>query len=508
MESLAETRYIELGIRGVERRIKGAKFQTIATTVIGRLFALASITWLGLELYKIVDPSKIPPNHMTETFTLIILFLEMIAMIFFALPFLITLVLGAQDAAAILYTLRAFVNIDLFNNIQPPAPMTNALFSLQGEGLDVGGFLFSPFEYYFTNLKPFEDANRATWLMLGFILLGITVVSFLFRADIRTAAAAFLLSQFVIFYGSVQLLFKEEFTFSPSRNFIDMFSSKVVLLALASYLFLEIALQISYVSQILNPTQTRQRRVMKALDRLKEFRLGLTPLTEVKEVKKKETKEGEGEGEAEKEAGRVIVSAGSRLARKFGLAGLTYFLEKASDSLFAKPGGQQAKLTGRLQRYHDGLANSDPKIDDKLVGTSVAIKPFMTIVYVLVSVTFRLLIMVFGLYAILNPDILLYALRYPPSVYNSLEMFEPEGVVLLLIPIIVFIILLTVLIGYIQERMSKRFEEETEAIIEEEREYREEERPGIIIEGRARPITEEDFYRQLAEEVGVKEEEL
>jgi len=116
--------------------------------------------------------------------------------------------------------------------------------------------------------------------------------------------------------------------------------------------------------------------------------------------------------------------------------------------------------------------------------------------------------MVFGLYAILNPDILLYVLRYPPSIYNSLEMFEPEGVVLLLIPIIMFIILLTVLIGFIQERMSKRFEEETEAIKEEEREYMEEERPGIIVEGRARPITEEDFYKQLAEEVGVKEEEL
>ena len=186
---------------------------------------------------------------------------------------------------------------------------------------------------------------------------------------------------------------------------------------------------------------------------------------------------------------------------------MTYFLEKASDSLFSRPGGQRDKLTSRLQRYHDGLIHSDPRVDEKLVGAEVSVKPLMTIVYVLTSVIFRVLIMLAGLYAILNPDVLLFVLRYPAPIYNSLEMLQPEGVVLLLIPIVVIILLLTSLIGYIQERFSKRFEESLESILEEE-EFFEEELPGIITEGELEPISEEElFYEQLSEEFGDELEE-
>lgn len=506
MESLAEVEYIDLGIRGIQRRLRGARYQSILTAVIGRLLAIGAITWMIIQLFSLIDNSKLPKNHMITTFTLYILFFEMVAMIFFTLPFLIFLAFAPTDGAAILFTLRAFINVDLFNNVQAPSPMTTALFDVSG-GLDVKSFLFSPFGYYFTNLRPFKEANRATTLILSFILLGITILSFLFKADMRSAAATFVISQFIVLYGNVQLMFVEVFTFSPTRNLGVLLGSKIVQVALASYLFLEIALQISYVNQILDPTRNRQKRVLRALDRLKEFRLGVGVAQPVakEEAKKEETEGMEGE---EKEATKTIVSTGSTLARKFGLAGITYFIEKASDSLFAKPGGQQEKLTARLQRYHDSLVHSDPTVDDKLVGTSVAVSPFMAIVYVLVSVVFRVGIMIFGLFAIMNPDILLFVLRYPPSIYNSLEMYEPEGVVLLLIPIVVFILLITALIGYIQERIAKRLEKGIEPVIEEEVQYTEEERPGIITEGGVSPITEEDFYRQLAEEVGMTEDEL
>jgi hypothetical protein len=110
--------------------------------------------------------------------------------------------------------------------------------------------------------------------------------------------------------------------------------------------------------------------------------------------------------------------------------------------------------------------------------------------------------MLAGLYAILNPDILLFVLRYPPPIYNSLEMLQPEGVVLLLIPIVVIILLLTSLIGYIQERFSKRFEEALDPMLLDQ-EFLEEELPGITTEGELEPMTEEDiFYEQLEQEFG------
>ncbi|MHA1408542.1 MAG: hypothetical protein ACTSSG_14345, partial [Candidatus Heimdallarchaeaceae archaeon] len=314
----------------------------------------------------------------------------------------------------------------------------------------------------------------------------------------RSAASAFIAVQFVVFYGNVQLLFDtSSFSFSPTNKFGELFSNNVVLFALASYLFLEIALQISYISQILSPTQSRNRRVLRALDRLKEFRLGVTSEPSVAT----KVEEGEEEGEEGEEGKSLkIGTTGSSIARKYGLAGLTYFMEKASDSLFARPGGQKDKLTARLQRYHDGLVHSDSRVDEKLVGVAVVVQPLMTLVYVLVSVIFRVGIMILGLYAILNPDVLLFVLRYPPSIYNSLELLQPEGVVLLLIPIVVFILLLTSLIGFIQERFSSRFETELEPVLDE-LEYLKGEETGVIVEGEPEPISEEElFYRQLAQE--------
>jgi hypothetical protein len=500
MESLSDTRIIDLGIRGVQSRIRGARTQTLLTHLIGRLIAIGAIVWVGVELFSLIDfanPALFPEGHMLDALSFLFLLIQLLALIIFIAPLMIFLAFDPGFAESILNGARAFIAGDLFNNIQPPVDMDTAL--LYGSNpLD----MFSSFQYAFSMevIFPLKAIFRASILMFFIILLGISLAAFLFRADMRSAAAAFVSIQFIVYYGSVKHLFKSNFRFSPTKNLGELLTNDVVLIALSSYLFLEIALQISYISQILNPAQSRQQRVLRALDRLSEFRLGITGTTTPSPILA--AAEADTEDEGEKQAGYSIGATGSSIARKFGVAGMTYFLEKASDSLFARPGGQQDKLTARLQRYHDGLVHSDPRVDEKLVGAAVTVKPLMTIVYVLTSVIFRVLIMLGGLYVILNPDVLLFILRYPPSVYNSLEMLQPEGVVLLLLPIVVFILLLTSLIGYIQERFSKRFEDALDPVLDDQ-EFLEEELPGITTEGELEPISEEDmFYEQLTEEFG------
>ncbi len=528
MDSLSDSGFIDLGIRGVQRRLRGARMQTMATNVIGRLIAVGAIVWLSITLFDLIDfdnPAKFPEGHLLDTLKMIFIFIQLIVIVLFTLPFLVLIpIVNAagtpQDAVAILNTVRAFLNVDLFNNVDVPVAMQNAISNL---GLDdlfavpssatVPDFLFSPFARYFSSIFSLEGdllktINRASLLWFAIILLGIAILAFIFRADMRSAATAFVLSQFIVFYSSVQLLFRQDspdvFSFIPSSNIGDMFSSNVVMVALASYMFLEISLQISYISQILNPTQNRHQRVLRSLDRLKDFRLGITSTDPAKLTPEVA---GEGEDSEEKQASKSITSTGSSVSRKFGFAGVALMIDKASDSLFAKPGGQKDKLTSRLQRYHDGLVASDSTIDDKLVGASVAISPLMTIVYVLVSVVFRVGIMIVGLYAILNPNVLLFVLRYPASIYNSLEMYEPEGVVLLLIPIVVFILLFTVLIGFIQERLSSRLESAIEPVLDAERQYQEAERTGIVTEGGLSPVEDDElFYQKLREQLSAKEE--
>ena len=510
MESLADTRFIDLGIRGVQRRIRGARYQTIITHLVGRLVALGIALWVLLSLLhpttgliELSNTTKFPDGYLLNSLTYIFVFFENIAIVLFSLPLMIFIGIANMDptnlmgdASAILLGARAFITEDLFNGVDPPNPtgtLTPDVFFGGGATELFGSFgnLFSG--DVFNSLKP---SNRASILMILVILFILTLIAFLFRADMRSAATAFICTQLIIFHASTQHLFYPGvFSFSPTNRVGELFTNNVVLMALASYLFLEISLQISYITQILNPAQSRQQRVLRALGRLREFRLGVTDTTKQSVLEKPE------EGEEDTKASLSISSTGSSIARKFGLAGMTYFIEKASDSLFAKPGGQQDKLTARLQRYHDGLVHSDARVDDKLVGTSVAIKPLMTLVYVGVSVLFRVGIMLAGLYAILNPDVLLFVLRYPPSIYNSIEMLQPEGVVLLLIPIVVFILLLTALVGYIQERFSSRFEEELEPELDDIEDFEEFEEVGIITEGELEEITEEDlFYEQLDSE--------
>ncbi len=508
MESLSDTRIIDLGIRGVQSRIRGARTQTLLTHLIGRLIAIGAIVWVGVELFTLIDfgnPDLFPGGglkYMLDALKFLFILIELIALIIFTAPLMIFLAFSTTDAAAILYGARAFLTGDLFNNVQPPVGIDNDILF----GTDPTD-MFSSFVYIFSMdvIFPLKAIFRAAILMFFIILLGISLFAFLLRADMRSAATAFVSIQFIVFYGSAKHLFKSNFRFSPTKNIGELFTNDVVLIALSSYLFLEISLQISYISHILNPAQSRQQRVLRALDRLSEFRLGITgaPTPTPSPILTAEAEETE----EDKKAGQSIGATGSSIARKFGVSGMTYFLEKASDSLFARPGGQQDKLTARLQRYHDGLVHSDSRVDEKLVGAAVTIKPLMTIVYVLTSVFFRVLIMLGGLYVILNPDVLLFVLRYPPSIYNSLEMLQPEGVVLLLIPIVVFILLLTSLIGYIQERFSSRFEDALDPMLEDQ-EFMEEELPGVITEGELEPISEEDtFYEQLTTEFGEGEEE-
>ncbi|UJG42985.1 MAG: hypothetical protein K9W46_11485 [Candidatus Heimdallarchaeum endolithica] len=504
MESLSETRMIDLGIRGVERRLKGARTQTIITNVISRVIAIGVILWLFLQLWTNIDKTKLPPGHLVDSLTIAFLYFESVAVLFFLIPiFLTSLIFGAMggssDGSAILLTARAFFTVDIFNNVSPPEPLSSS--DLYGsDSTNLLSVFTSSFGYLWKNRVFFKETNRATILILAVVIFWLGVTAFLMRSDMRTAATVFASSQFIVLYAQTQLLFKDQLSYSPTEKIFELFSYDAVITALASYLFLEIALQTSYISKILNPTQDRQKRVLQALDRLKEFRLGVTPVTT--EISKPE------EEETKKEASKTISGAGSSLVKKYGATAVAFLAEKTKDSLFAKPGGRQAKLTGRLQRYHDSLVHSDTEVDQKLVGASVAVSPMMTIVYITISIIFRLVIMMLGLFLVLNPDILLFILRYPPSIYYSLELLEPEGVVLLLIPIIVMILLLTELIGYIQKRLAARIsQEKTEEELMEEIQYEEEEGTGIVTEGPISGISEEElFYKQLEEEFSDEEE--
>ncbi len=505
MESLADETMIELGIKTVEKRLRSARIQTIATTIVSRLLSLLVLLWLLTILYSLLDPTRVPQGHITTSFTLLMLYLQNFAMLLFTLPFMLFFVFGGAIGSAIYIGARSFFAVGLFRYIDPPSPMTAE--ELYGTAsADPGTAFISAFAYLFQNDAAFRLENRATIVMLGFFIVGLSMLAFLFRAEMRTATTAFLTIQLTLFYGIVKLVFDQEtLAFSTPRNLADFFATEVILIALVSYLFLEITMQTSYIGQILNPVQQRQKRVLKSMERLKEFKLGVKE----EEVKPKGEKSAESE---EKPKIKQEETRGGVLKQKMSKTLIAHFVEKASDSLFKKEGGRRDQLTSRLQRYHATLQHADPTVDEKIVGSSVAVTPLSTIMYVGISIVTRIAIMVFGLYAILNIDLILFVLGFPPAIYNSIEVLEPEGIIILLLPMIVFVLLLTQIIGWAQERFASRAEavldlqsrDDIEAAIAQADRAAQRETTAVSVGGTPEDLTEEDYYKKLEEEISDK----
>jgi hypothetical protein len=199
--------------------------------------------------------------------------------------------------------------------------------------------------------------------------------------------------------------------------------------------------------------------VGKQLSRLSEFRLGITKLgTEDEKAAKKvakDIKQEEVDGE-ERETTALSAGSGSTTARKFGADALVFLLDSAQDSMFAKPGGEQERLTGRLQRYHDGLLAHDRGLDDKLGGSAAkAFNPFMVLLIVISSMIFRVVLLIGFTWMVLNSSKVLGFINLPPAVTNSLELYEPEGMLVILIPLIFFMLGVSYMISKIQNYLVK-----------------------------------------------------
>ncbi|MCY3413601.1 MAG: hypothetical protein INQ03_18305 [Candidatus Heimdallarchaeota archaeon] len=257
------------------------------------------------------------------------------------------------------------------------------------------------------------------------------------------AGATLVIAQAIITWGYMKGV-TYDLTLDPT-SYTTLLNSSLFQLALISYLYFEFSLQTGYIYSLTTPTLSRQKRVGSQLARLSQFRLGMTKLgTEDEKASQeaiKERKKEEQGDEGEKTSSALAAGSGSTAHKKFGADALIFLLDSAQDSMFAKPGGEQERLTGRLQRYHDGLLAHDKKLDDKLGGSAErAFKPIMILLIVLSSMAFRVVLLIGFAWLTLNSSIILSYIALPPSITNSIELTQPEGTLIILIPLIFFII--------------------------------------------------------------------
>ncbi len=466
--------------RRMARQQQMLQIKTFLLKTVTRVANVVLLIWLVLALRNTILKPEIFDNGMLNlgtTWAIVFAAIGEIVAFVITLPLLIPAAVmgntGIRDSMA------AFLREHVFNSALGSDNLpedVNISFADNPSPFDVIGTIFE-------NWDSFDDYMHQSYLYIAFYLLILTGITFVWRADMKQAAYGFILVQFMIFYGNAKGYIRDDFDMYIDVDSIgELLGSPLFFFGLMSYLYLEFGLQTSFLTELISPTATRQARVTKSLERLHRFRLGVVSQEEetakaaeekVDAAAEKQKKKKEEEDKKKKKGVSSASQTGSTLSKKYGYDALVLFLESASDSLFHKAGSQKDKLTSRLQRFHDGMLVADRNLDGKLTGTAATMNPWKTIAVMLITTAIRMAAMISLAYLCLNPATLLTMINLPESVTNSLEMDEPEGIVLVVAPVVVLILGASALIGAIQKQAIKTMnsilgteDEEEEAFLE------------------------------------------
>jgi hypothetical protein len=349
---------------------------------------------------------------------------------------------------------RAFINTFMFNDIEINTPGLSADLFLQ-----YSNDPFGPLTYLFTYEVriAWERAFVRGIVYLALIGAVITGLNFIIRGKVSQAMWSFFLSQLVI---GIAYLNELVLPLTLDKTSIgSLMGSTLFQLGLISYLYLEYSLQTGYLNEVAEPALERQKRVGKQLSLLSQFRLGISKLgTQEDQMSRqlKKLQETEDSDEDKKNTALTVGGSGSRTSRKFGAEALVFLLDSTKDSLFGSAEGEKEKMTGRLQRYHDGLLRHDSRLDDKLGGsTGKTFNPFLTTFYTLLSLIFRLSLLIVFAWIVLNAEAFYTFIAFPETIINSIEFGEPEAVILVLLPLVCLIIGVSIFITKLQSALIK-----------------------------------------------------
>lgn len=456
-------------IRGLGFLILALMVQTLVSAAIPGVFDFTNLQVFFIVIFLLVF------SLILATFTLIGTFM---AFLISFIPFVT--IPQNQLSAELVFVTRAFVEKVLFSSID-----------IGPTGLDKDAFLgtgtdpIAPLAYLLN--KPQRELYNTAFvngtLYFALILLIVAAVNFLFRGNTTQAISAFLLAQFIIGYGYM----KDRFIplSLQTGTVADLLGSSMFQIGFITYLFLEYSLQTSYLSSIARPNLERQARVQKQIERLQKFKLGMEDQTKTSSQKMNKDEGSEERTSSELSAG----SSGSTTARKFGAEALMFLLESAHDSVLARPEGEQQRLNVRLQRYYDGLTVHDLKLPYKLGGTAgKTFNPLVTLIYIVLSSGLRITGIIFLTWLIINPKIFFSSINFPPTLVNSIEFEQPEGLLLVLIPIIFLVMGISILLIRILN-----YSRSSEELIIEEHEIQE-----IIKRGKA--ISSREQYESMMKE--------
>ncbi|MBN2155524.1 MAG: hypothetical protein JW776_05740 [Candidatus Lokiarchaeota archaeon] len=256
------------------------------------------------------------------------------------------------------------------------------------------------------------------------------------------------------------------------ENFGAFLISPIFQIALASFLYLEFTFQLNYVDQVTSPSEQRAERLYEQVQTLKRAsREAVINLEKIEAGEPIEIIEQELD-----EEGNVIEKIKVESVRKFlsktatGFSFIREMIERRKLEEKTKRAVEALQDTRRLSNYLNRLFEQDPEAEQTLTAKSSAPRAGRLIRSTVIDMVFRIVGITFLVFIIsLTPWVIEHIFRAPESIVNSVEMFTPEVILTLFIPLVLMFPFISIIIRQTkaqQLRKKLKQEEETRTVTE------------------------------------------
>ncbi len=236
------------------------------------------------------------------------------------------------------------------------------------------------------------------------------------------------------------------FSTIPIDNVFEFFSTPIILFAIISYLYLEISFQISYADTVTKPSLKRRERLEAQLTLLRRESIHVT--TNIDKIKEEAKKKKEELGTERESIEQFLL----KKEKKFSY--IREMIEKKKLESEEIKLIQAASKTRRLGSYVDRLFREDPEAENTLTAKSSSPKVKNLVISTLINTLLRLGVLIIISFIIIHPKwFLVNIFRLPDAIVQSVEMdYNPEAIIILLLPIMLFFPVLAKIISFIKSR--------------------------------------------------------
>ncbi len=287
-----------------------------------------------------------------------------------------------------------------------------------------------------------------TFLFLYFLFAGIGIALFLqslFRMDHKYVGGAFLSIQAIVILAAFKVLIVPDLNPFPT-DFVVFLSQMAQLLALVSFAYLEVSYQMIYSYSVGKPVEDREETLKKQLLALRQA-----------------TRKQDAIERGDKVSSTGIGRSTSATAFSFLREAIERKVVGTKDALENLDAVSDVR---RLQIYVDDLLQSDPKARDELTAKAAAPSSSYVIGSTIIGSIIRFLSVIVIAFLLMSPTMVTTFLDLPIGIWNSMEILQPEMIMLLFLPVVLLFPFVAMVITW----FSKRAEVEKESLSKEEKE--------------------------------------